>query len=284
MRITLRNFILHRLIGVPRVLNTSASGASGTSQTIAADLKRAIQKLDTSGAQVDYAHVRASPGYADYRTQVAALRVFDLASLPTRADRIAFWLNLYNALVIDAVIAFGVQRSVTERQGGIGFFLRAAYNIGGQVYSLHDIEHGVLRENRGYPAFAGRQFAASDPRRPHVIDPMDVRIHFALNCASRSCPPINVYDAEKLDKQLDLATRNFVDSEVQLDPNTGSVQVSRIFQWYQGDFGGESGVIAFIARYLPDDDPRRRALQGNSAVKLTYAAYDWALNQEQTTL
>jgi hypothetical protein len=186
MRITLRNFILHRLIGVPRVLNTSASGASGTSQTIAADLKRAIQKLDTSGAQVDYAHVRASPGYADYRTQVAALRVFDLASLPTRADRIAFWLNLYNALVIDAVIAFGVQRSVTERQGGIGFFLRAAYNIGGQVYSLHDIEHGVLRENRGYPAFAGRQFAASDPRRPHVIDPMDVRIHFALNCASRS--------------------------------------------------------------------------------------------------
>jgi hypothetical protein len=80
-----------------------------------------------------------------------------------------------------------------------GFWKIHCYNIGGAVYSLDDIEHGVLRANRGHPAAGGRpQFGPEDPRRRGlVVQELDPRIHFALNCGARSCPPIRVYTEEK---------------------------------------------------------------------------------------
>jgi hypothetical protein len=270
-----------------RVPALNADGPAVTpapSTALAADLKRAADALklaamDEAGRQVDYARVRASDEYRRLRALTAQLRSFNPHALPTREDRLAFWINLYNALIIDAVIAFGVRRSVTETPLGIlTFFWQAAYIVGGQRLSSDDIEHGVLRGNRGNPVLPIGQFRRDDPRYRWQIDSVEVRLHFALNCASASCPPVRFYDAEHLDAQLEQATRNFLTSEVHLSPDGDTLTASRIFQWYAADFGGESGVLAFIAQHTPDPVLKRHLEDTRRKLTLRYAVYDWRLN------
>ncbi len=284
--IRLRETLLGTLLGT----SPQAALNAGIPTTTAVDglalataLKQAVNQfkalaMDASGARVDYSHLRVAPAYLAYRSELAPqLQRFDPSILPDRAARLAFWINLYNALVIDAVIAFGVRGSVAAEWGGISFFRKAAYLIGGQRCSLDDIEHGILRANRGHPFIPGPQFAASDPRLSWIIDPPDPRIHFALNCASRSCPPIAVYSADQIDRQLELAARSFVAADVTVDPERAEVHLSRIFDWYRDDFGGVNGIIRFLRQTLPDDERHAWLLQAQRG-RLVYRPYDWALN------
>jgi len=230
------------------------------------------------GGSVDYAALRASSRYGDFRTCTGKLRAFDPAALPTRGARLAFWINLYNTLVLDAVIALGVQRSVMDRRAGITFFRQAAYIVGGQRMSCDDIEHGILRANRGHPFYPGKQFLASDPRRKWVIEPFDARIHFALNCASRSCPPIRAYSAERLDTQLDLATRSYLATNAQIASKWNALYLSSIFKWFQADFGGRQGVMDFLQAHSPHAEQRDWLRQNRCRARLQYSRYDWRLN------
>jgi hypothetical protein len=261
--------------------NRPAPPASAVQPDVA--LRRAMNALraeaiSADGATVDYARLRQSAAYDSYCTQLTPqLRAFDLATLNTRAARLAFWINIYNALVIDAVIAYAIQRSVAESFYGLAFFRRAAYQIGGLRFSLDDIEHGVLRANRGSPFIPGPQFAASDPRLLHIVEPLDPRIHFALNCASRSCPPIAFYDPERIDEQLDMAARTFVAADTAIDDEQGALRISQIYNWYRDDFDGAAGVVRLLQRYLPADE-RLRWLNARSSVKLIYTRYNWDLN------
>lgn len=90
------------------------------------------------------------------------------------------------------------------------------------MYTLEDIEHGILRKNDNFNTsiislisfyFRGRgsdtRFSINDPRRKFIVENVDPRIHFALNCGAKSCPPILVYEEDNLDYELDIATRNF---------------------------------------------------------------------------
>ncbi len=248
---------------------------------MAAVLRESVNSLigsavDGMQGAVDYAQLRDSQAYADHQDCAARLAAFDPGELLSREERTAFWINLYNALLIDAVIGYGVAESVRELSG---FFWRAAYRIGGERYSANDIEHGILRGNCGHPAIPGPHFGPTDPRRTHVIEPVDPRIHFALNCASRSCPPISIYDADRLDQQLDLAARSFVNrGGVQVDPESRRVSLSRIFFWYGRDFGGARGSLDFIVPYL--DEGLAKTFLGDSrdGLKVDYQAYDWTLN------
>lgn len=250
---------------------------------LAVALKQAVNDFQATafvedGQRVDYERLRQSEAYNYYRCQLTPqLRRLDLATLANRREQLAFWINLYNALVIDAVLAYNVQRSVTERMAGLAFFGAAAYNIGGYRFSLQDIEHGILRNNRGTPFVPGATFKSTDPRLNYVVRPPDRRIHFALNCASRSCPPIAVYAADTIDEQLTLATRSFVSADLIVDASRNEINISRIFSWYADDFGGRSGVIDFVTRYLPDDD-RKAWLQANPNPQVSYKPYDWGLN------
>lgn len=284
-----RDGLLNRLLGTSphEVLNAApAAGNPGRGEEVAADLKRAINAFkvlafDEAGTHVDYAGLRDSEAYSRYRTSCAPLLCdLDLATLTTREEQLAFWINLYNALVIDAVIAFGVRQSVTEgRWGLLRFFRRAAYIVGGHRFSLDDIEHGILRGNRGHMLVPGPQFAPSDPHRRWVVRPPDPRVHFALNCASRSCPPIGVYGAEQIDTQLDLAAQNFIANDVAVDEERSEVQLSSIFRWYAGDFEGRGGVIDCLVRHLPADEARRQWIAAHKGeARLRYRAYDWSLN------
>ena len=284
---------IHRLIllrhGIPPdfVLNAGPEpGGAMASEPVAADLRRIINSLkaeayDTVRGRVDYARLCASPTYAEYCQCARRLQSFDLATLGSRAERLAFWINLYNALIVDAVIQFGAKRSVNEAPG---FFWRAAYDIGGHRYSSFDIEYGILRANAPHPAIPGPHFGSRDPRHKYSLDRLDARIHFALVCAARSCPPIGVYDAAHIDQQLNMATRTFIhDGGVEIDRAAGEVRLSRIFQWYAQDFGGRPWALGnkrrllnFIASFLDDEADRDYVRQGKPAIR--FQPYDWSLN------
>ena len=285
--IAVRESVLNGVLGGTgnEILNIGPVGDSSTLfRDLAASLKRAMntvkaEAIDASGNRVDYVRLAESPAFTTYRRLTPALRQLNLAHIVTRSDRLAFWLNLYNALVIDGIISYGVRRSVAEeRLGVLAFFRRTAYNIGGMRFSCDDIEHGILRSNSRHPFLPGRQFGGRDPRRAWIIDPPDARVHFALNCGSRSCPPIGVYSADHIDAQLTLATRSFLNQEAILEPRQDTLGLPSIFRWFARDFGGRPGVIAFLLHYLPEDGRRAWLEARGPRARLRYHRFDWSLN------
>ena len=230
---------------------------------------------------VDYAALIHSNAYKEFSSTIAVrLREFDPDELKTQAEKLAFWINLYNLLTLHAVIAFGIKKSGTGRwTGEVRFFRQAAYDIHGERYSLEDIEHGILRGNRGVSFLRVKQFSGGDKRLKYMIKNFDVRIHFALSCASKSCPPIAFYSPERIDVQLDMAAVNFINSEVKLDKSGVMLRIPRIFKWYQRDFGGREGMLAVLEHYLPAEDMRRALIENfGYEVMVKYAPYDWHLN------
>lgn len=267
------------------VLNAPpAPGLAPPGPELAGQLGAAVRALKIAaasddGASFDYTALRTSAAYATYVEHLTPmLHRFDPACLATRGECTAFWINLYNGMILDGVVAYGVRRSVREGLAGPGFFHRIAYRVAGLRLSADDIEHGVLRANAGNPFLPGRQFADDDPRMAWVLSPLDPRIHFAINCASRSCPPIAAYDGAQIEAQLDLAARAFVTADVELHAEAETLRISSIFHWFRGDFGGLAGVLDFIQSYLPPDDPRHRWLATREEVKVAFKRYDWSLN------
>ncbi len=276
----------------PRVvLNEGAPEQSNLTEVdsdITADLKRfmdmtKIEAIDEQGYNVDYKQLKDSPAYLEYRqTCSPRLKEFDPSLLTTPEEKLAFWINLYNALIIDGVISGEVTNSIGPNSLALlGFFRKTAYDIAGLRFNADDIEHGILRGNRGHPLLPGPQFPSRDPRISWKVDPLDVRIHFALNCAGRSCPPIQVYSAEKIDQQLDLAALNFVNADLQIDAEQNTVHLSAIFKWYTGDFGGQQGVIDFLIKYLNAGEQKEWLENNRDSLTFKYKTYDWGLNSTQ---
>lgn len=223
-------------------------------------------------AGVPYARIATSPAFVRYRKLAARLRGFDPASLSGWAERTAFWINVYNALVIDAVVSLGIHDTIREAPG---FFHRAAYQIGPFRFDLEAIEHGLLRGNRPPLPRMEPPFIPGDPRLSLGPGRFDPRIHFALNCGTRSCPPIAFYDAPRLDQQLDAAAASFITGGGVCDID-GELVLSPLFDFYQEDFGGRDGVRALLLRYLDDLHLRARVTADEGRA----GAYDWTLNRK----
>jgi len=263
----------------------SHSGNGKAVDALANEIKESLNNIKglavtPDGSQVDYQQIANDPLYLSYTELVRGLADFDYKSLKGKNQQLAFWINLYNSLVIDGVIQQNVQNSVTESWLGIlGFFQKIAYRINGQRFSLTDIEHGVLRGNRGFPYFSGPHFASSDPRIESIVADFDPRIHFALNCASKSCPPIGVYTPENIHDQLDLAARSFINNDLKVDQDSNQISVSKIFQWYLADFGGKKALVDLLTQYLLDDDSRKWIIENQSTLKVKFHSYDWGLNR-----
>lgn len=283
-----RRASLHLLLNISaeQVLNSDSDhGELGQSQAIIAEINQTInrfkeQAISPDGNHVDYSGLSKSAVYQQYRRELTPkLRSIELDTLGERRQATAFWINLYNALVIDGVIRTNVHTSVTDGLlGNLRFFSRTAYNVGELRFSLEDIEHGILRANRGSVFSPGGHFPSDDPRYKYTMPAIDARLHFALNCASRSCPPISAYSADRLDQQLDLATRNYLDHEVSLDKEGTRLLVSMLFRWYRSDFGGKPGAIAFLLDHLPVDERRTWLEAHKRAGNLYYLPYNWDLN------
>jgi len=256
-------------------LNTGNPLSTTVAAHIARELKQKANSLkgkfyDATTGALDYCAASGSSEFADYVETATLLCAYDPGMLVSSHEKLAFWINVYNALTVHAIISYGPRESVWEVTG---FFDKAAYLIGGMRYSLNDIEHGILRSNRSSPPLLRRRFGDKDPRRAYALQAtkFDPRIHFALNCGSKSCPPISFYDAEKIDLQLDLAARAFIRGET--EARGAALLTSPIFKWYRGDFGHE--VVGFILKYLEEETARQ--LRGQR-VRLSFKKYDWRLN------
>ena len=184
------------------------------------------------------------------------------ALFPSREARLAHWLNAYNALVLWAFAReYPESRTrLANKLGQFNFFYRRKFTVGGQARSLDDIETNSVRKAFGDP-----------------------RIHFALVCASASCPWLSAtaFTAANLEAELDKRTRLFVGQarNVEKDPATGRLTLSMIFRWYEADFGGREKLLAFLERQTPGIT---NGSNGRS-VSLRYRPYDWSLNEAPAT-
>jgi hypothetical protein len=217
----------------------------------------------------------ASASEASPASRWLVLRDLDAAglrTLATREARLAFWINTYNTLVAEGIVALGLHRTVWDVPA---FFDRICYRIGHHIVSANEIEHGILRGNRPHPLATQTPFGADDPRRAWSIAPLDPRTHCAISCGARSCPPVRVYDARRVQTQLAAAADAFVSREVTLE--SGRLAVTELFRWFAGDFAAHPGGLAgFLLRHLTEG-PVRRVLQAEGLADVTWRPYDWRL-------
>lgn len=207
-------------------------------------------------------------------TRLADLDSGRLASaLDTDRARTAFWLNAHNAYV--QLLLLRDPRRYDRR-----FFARDQVPVANEWLSLDDVVHGILRRSRwkyglGY---VPRPFV--DPfERTHRVTERDWRVHAALNRASASCPPVAVYDPERLDAQLDAAATAYLRERVSHDPYRGVVRVPWRLLVHVGDVGGPSGLRSTLRSYdaIPADaDPSLRPTRGDRGLALGRWADGWA--------
>ena len=162
-----------------------------------------------------------------------------------------FYLNTYNILVIKGIINNFPTKGPMEIPG---FFDKKVYTVNGTSITLNGIENDVVRKKFN-----------------------DARIHFALVCGAKSCPPIQSYafKPEKLDTQLELLTRKSIQNNAftKVDAKKGSANVSMIFNWYKDDFIKAKGsVVNFLNAYLKTPLPANATIENYT--------YDWALNTQ----
>lgn len=227
---------------------------------------RVLQQYVTPDGQVRYAALKRNRDDLEaFIEQLATVSPESHPELfPTPAAQMAYWINAYNAFVVHAVVQAYPVDSVRAFKFGFGllFFKRAKFVAGGKKYSLDDIEHGILRA------------------RYH-----DPRTHFAVNCASTSCPPLlrEPYRPETLDEQLDRAARAFIQREENVWMRGDVLFLSKIFDWYREDFvralqaegDGEATVVNYVIRYLPEEVARRVQ---EERPRIEFYNYDWSLN------
>lgn len=237
------------------------------------------------GQGVDYEKLIVSQQFKEYEELTPQLQHVQLEGL-SENEKKAFFINLYNSLTIHGLAR---QESLPDSVLNVQQFWKiTCYNIAGHVFSLDDIEHGILRGNKPHPSSITPQFKAGDPRQKYVCV-LDPRIHFALVCGAVSCPAINVYTATNIDKALDDATKNFCRQEVSMFTETDEIWLSKIFQWYMDDFGKtDLDVIQWTIPYLELSIQERAwtllaKLQSYGTVDVKYNEYDWRLNRKGVT-
>jgi hypothetical protein len=197
---------------------------------------------------VDYAAIKQHDGakLKAYLDQLANVEIEKLS----RDEQLAHYVNLYNATMIQAVIdRFRDDYSPAEKDFAV--FKEPLVRLSrDRTISLNQLEHEIIR----------KQFK-------------DPRVHVALVCGARSCPPLlnRAYRADDLDKVLDENMKRFVNdgSRNQIDDEKRELRLSKIFEWYAEDFGGMSAVPAYIARIAGKDV---------AGYRVSYLEYDWKLN------
>lgn len=220
-----------------------------------AALKLDREALDRAVAALDSEASRGEPGWA-------------------RAQRMAFWINAYNLFTLRAIVDHYPIRSgwlTRHPRNSIrqidGVWTHLTWSAAGRAVTLDDIEHRILR-----PEFK------------------DARVHFAVNCASVSCPPLAAepYRPATLGAQLDAAARHYFASGEGLRVEGGTIRVSSLFKWYGEDFIAEFAPLVTGTR-----DPKERAILGaivrygpaaaaaearRGTLRIAFLPYDWSLN------
>ncbi len=192
-------------------------------------------KVNYTGFKQDQAKLKS------YLTQLEAQAV---ESSWSKDKKLAYWINAYNAYTIDMIVRNYPLKSITDLEGGKPWD-KKFIKLNGKTLSLNNIENDIIR-----PTFK------------------DARIHFAVNCAAKSCPPLmnKAWTETNLQSELDKRTRSFINSNTYNTINSGSAKISKIFEWYAEDFGN---LNDYLAKYNSEV---------SSSTKISYIDYNWALN------
>jgi hypothetical protein len=171
----------------------------------------------------------------------------------------AFWINIYNAY-------YQILRTEKKLVKSV-IYKKKSIPIAGKLFSLDDVEHGILRRYRhkhSLGLFAN--LLTTNFIKKNAVETLDYRIHFALNCGAKSCPPIAFYNSENINAQLDMATQAFLGGESDFNDESKVVNTTALFKWFYADFGGKKGIKRIFSEQLNKDI---------SGYKLNYKAYSW---------
>ena len=242
---------------------TAAGAPPSPPQDLYATWDRLLSTYVDSEGLVDYAGLK-DRDLAAFESFMRTLAETDPASFATEAERMAFWINAYNAVVMWQVVErypLDSVRDVGSLWGLIGGFFKQEYPVAGGDMSADDIEHATLRA----------QFD-------------DERIHWALVCAAFGCPRLldRAYRAETLDETLRAQSYEFLAQPrgLQIDRGAETLYLSSYFDWYAGDFEEVAGdVIDYVLRYASDADATW-IREHRESMRVQIMDYDWALNSQ----
>ncbi|KAL9178240.1 hypothetical protein ACHAXT_001784 [Thalassiosira profunda] len=229
---------------------------------------------------VDHATIRTDDLYWKFEEEVCELQRVSLTEMDDAA-KTAFVINLYNLWIKYAFVKVGIPATNLNR---LSFFDDVSVDVGGCILSFNDLEHGILRANTRHPYKLSKQFGVADSRKRLALKTLDPRIHFALNCGARSCPPVKKYTAEAIEEELRLSAMAFCEQEnnVSVDLEARELKLSKILYWYMSDFApSKSELPKKVVEYLRGE---KKALleklmedkTGRIAVK--FLDYDWSSN------
>lgn len=229
-----------------------------------------LQQHVTEQGLVDYGAIRGDDRFSEYLYRLANT---DAAGLSDDSQRLAFWINAYNALTIKAVLetlpddrSKWSEYSIKDQTvGDKNIWTGLRFRVGGGTWTLDQIEHDIL----------GGKGVHRDPRT-----------HLVIVCAARGCPRLwnRAYDPKNIDDQLSGAVQRFVHdpNQFQIDESNRTLKLNKVFKWYGNDFSSPESapnaptVPAFLGKYIPDPPLTRSMTQ--DVWKLEYSDYDWKLN------
>jgi hypothetical protein len=202
-----------------------------------------LKKYVSSTGDVDYKSIKANKKELD--TIIKGFSAVNVLPSWSKNEQLAFWINAYNAFTIQLIVENYPLKSIQNLDGGKTWDVKRI-TIGGKKYSLNNIENDIIR-----PQFK------------------DARIHFAVNCAAKSCPPLlnEAFFSKSLDAQLDAVTKKFINNTKFQSITPSRLTLSKIFDWYAVDFGE---IVTFMNKYS--------TIKVNKNATIAYKDYDWALN------
>ena len=230
--------------------------------SFAANYEALLQRRISQGAGglnvFDYAGAKAAGEGRTIKAYTDHLASQNPDLLPQN-DQIAYWANLYNALTVNLILDNYPVKSIRKIKSGAfsnGPWKRDEVTVNGQVLSLNDIEHEILRKRYPNPAM----------------------VHYMVNCASIGCPnlPSKLWVGATLDADRDAAARAFINSPRGVKINGGSLKASSIYDWFKEDFGGSK--TSTIAHFRQFAGPQLRAAL-DAGAKIGGYGYDWDLNE-----
>lgn len=203
----------------------------------------------SSSGKVDYKAFKADK--AKLQKYLNELETNTVASDWSSSEIKAYWINAYNAYTVKLMVDNYPLKSIKDLKfDGKSAWDRKWIKIGGSTLSLNDIEHKKLRAKYDEP-----------------------RIHFAVNCASYSCPILlnEAYTASKLESQLTKQAKRFINDSSRNKISSDKVQLSKLFDWYKDDFTSKGSIIAFLNKYS--------TVKINESASVSYLTYNWSINE-----
>ncbi|NNK86684.1 MAG: DUF547 domain-containing protein [Flavobacteriaceae bacterium] len=223
---------------------TNSSASAEAEQSIHQSWDDLLSKHVSRDGLVNYSGFKSD--WKDLRNYIENLGVNIPDNTYNRSDKLAYWINAYNALTVDLILRNYPLKSIKDINGP---WNQRLWKLGDKWYNLDEIEHQILRK-------------MNEPR-----------IHFAIVCASYSCPKLmnKAYLGSKIDDQLTKATEEFLSDKNRNSITSDALEISKIFQWFAKDFKQNGTLIDFLNRYSGG--------KISPKAKIRYKTYDWALNE-----